>query len=252
MSIWGKIIGSMAGFAMAGPFGAILGAVAGHAYDALKAPAAMNLPPRLGGPDMDRTNKEMIFSVAVIVLGAKMAKVDGAVSRAEVNAFKQVFRIRPEDMRTVGRIFDAAKSDAAGYEPYARQVAVLFRDDPAVLEELLTGLFYVARADRDISRAELVYLRHLAEIFGFSGGDFERLRAPFAQPQAPDPYAVLGVAASASNEEIKKTYRRLIRENHPDALVSKGLPKDFLKVVNERMATINAAYDQIVKERGRK
>lgn len=252
MSIWGKVVGSMAGFAMGGPFGAILGAVAGHAYDSLKAPAATDLPPRLSGPDTGRATKEMIFSVAVIVLGAKMAKVDGAVSRAEVNAFKQVFRIQPDDMRTVGRIFDAAKSDADGYEPYARQVAVLFRDDPAVLEELLTGLFCVARADGEITRVELGFLRHVAEIFGLSGADFERLRAPFAQPQAPDPYAVLGVAASASNEEIKKTYRRLIRENHPDALVSKGLPKDFLKVVNERMATINAAYDQIVKERGLK
>ncbi|MDG4575620.1 MAG: TerB family tellurite resistance protein [Defluviicoccus sp.] len=252
MSIWGKIIGSMAGFAMGGPFGAILGAAAGHAYDALKAPATADWPPRLGGPDTGRATKEMIFSVAVIVLGAKMAKVDGAVSRAEVNAFKQVFRIRPEDMRTVGRIFDAAKSDADGYEPYARQVAVLFRDDRAVLEELLTGLFCVARADGEITRAELSYLRHLAEIFGLAGVDFERLRAPFTQSRATDPYAVLGVAVSASNEEIKKTYRRLIRENHPDALVSKGLPKDFLKVVNERMATINAAYDQIVKERGLK
>lgn len=252
MSIWGKIIGSMAGFAMGGPLGAILGVVAGHAYDRLKAPDEAEPIPRLGGPDLGRNTKEMVFSVAVIVLGAKMAKVDGAVSRAEVNAFKHVFRIRPEDMRTVGQIFDAAKSDAHGYEPYARQVATLFRHDRAVLEELLAGLFYVARADGEITRAELTFLRHLAEIFGLEGEVFERLRAPFAGPQGPDPYAVLGVARTATNEEIKKTYRRLIRENHPDALVSKGLPKDFLKVVNERMATINAAYDQIEKERGLK
>lgn len=253
MSIWGKIIGGMAGFAVGGPLGALLGAAAGHAYDSRKLgaeaePDATMSAPRIGQQDA----RQMAFSVAVIALGAKMAKVDGAVSRAEVNAFKEAFHIRPQDVKAVARIFDAAKRDAGGFAPYARQVATLFRHDPAVLEELLAGLFHIARADGEISPAELGYLRDVAGLFGLDTAAFARVRAAFTGSQVRDAYAVLGVARDAANEDIKKAYRRLIRENHPDALIAKGMPEEFVAVANQRMAAINAAYDQIERERGLK
>lgn len=254
MSIWGKIIGGMAGFAVGGPLGALLGATAGHAYDSFKAEPR---PERAEDEERtarigDRDARQMAFSVAVIALGAKMAKVDGAVSRAEVNAFKEVFRIRPQDVKAVARVFDAAKRDAHGFAPYARQVAALFRHDPAVLEELLVGLFHIARADGDISRAEMDYLHAVAQIFGLDDQAFARVRATFAKPSVRDAYAVLGVAHDAAYDEIKQTYRRLIRENHPDALIAKGMPEEFVAVATQRMAAINAAYEQIERQRGLK
>lgn len=246
MSLWGKIIGGVAGFAFGGPLGGLIGAVAGHAMDKIREEPGAD---HLLGPGPAAAAKQMAFTVAVIVLGAKMAKVDGAVSRAEVDAFKRVFRIPPEEMANVGRIFNAAKRDAQGFEIYARQIAWLFRNEPTVLEELLAGLFHIARSDGELRPAEIEYLRRVAEIFGLGVHAFERVRATFAAPDAADPYKVLGVSRTASNDEIKKAYRRLIRENHPDTLLAKGMPKEFIDIATTRMAAINAAYDQIEKHR---
>jgi DnaJ like chaperone protein len=251
MSIWGKIIGGFAGFAVGGPMGALIGGLAGHAVDKIR--GAQEEPEQLEGPEETAGPtgaKKVAFTVAVIVLGAKMAKADGAVSRAEIKAFREVFHIPPEEVKNVGRIFDMAKKDAAGFEPYAKQVAWMFRQEPAVLEELLAGLFHIARADGDIHPAELDYLRKVGEIFGLGTRDFERVRATFMGPDKSDPYEVLGVRRKDSSEDIKKAYRKLIRENHPDTLVAQGMPEEFVKVANERMAAINAAYDEVEKQRG--
>lgn len=264
MGFWGKIVGSFAGFAFGGPLGALLGAVAGHAVDKMRddseaaAPSARRVPPHGGhvgqlGGQSARDAREMAFSVAVIVLGAKMAKVDGAVTRSEINAFKQVFRIPADEVGNVARIFDAAKQDATGFEPYARQVGLLFRHEPAVLEELLAGLFHIARADGPLQPAELTYLRRVAGCFGLDQRRFEAVRARFAsEPAGRDPFAILGLDARADDEEIKRTYRRLIRENHPDSLIAKGLPRELVEQANEKMAAINAAYDDIARRRGLK
>lgn len=249
MSIWGKVIGSFAGFALGGPLGAFIGGVAGHAVDKIR--EEQSLAELEGGQEgLAAGAKQVAFTVAVIVLGAKMAKVDGAVSRAEVEAFKQVFHVPPNEMRNVGRIFDMAKQDARGFEPYARQVAWMFRNEPAVLEELLAGLFHIAKADGEVRASELAYLREVAGIFGLDVRSFERVHAMFVGPDESDPFEVLGVSRGASNEEIKSTYRQLIRENHPDTLVAKGMPQEFIDIANERMAAINGAYDKIEKQRG--
>ena len=246
MSIWGKVIGGVAGFALGGPLGALLGAVAGHAVDKIRGD-------REGGETTITAGaKQVAFTVAIIVLGAKMAKADGVVTREEIEAFKQVFRIPPGEVKNVGRIFDKAKKEAGGFEPYAKQVAFMFRGEPAVLEELLGGLFHIARADGDIHPAELDYLRRVAGIFGLDAHAFERVRATFMGADAADPYEILGIGRDAGNDEIKKTYRRLIRENHPDTLIAQGMPQEFIDVANEKMAAINAAYDKIEKQRGLK
>lgn len=238
MSIWGKIIGGAAGFALGGPLGALLGVVAGHAID------------RAHEAKAPRETAETAFAMALVVLAAKLAKADGVVTRTEIDAFKTLFRVPPEEIRHVARIFDAARADAAGYEPYAAQVATLFHDRPAVLEELLDALFRIAHADGEVTAAEITYLRDVAQIFGFSQDDFERIRAESIGSTEENPYRVLGLARTASDEEIKKTYRRLIRENHPDRLTAEGMPEDFIEVATQRMAAINAAYDAIAKERG--
>lgn len=246
--MWGKLFGVMAGFALGGPLGALVGAFAGHGMDQLRANGG---EPRVG-PPQGQAARQTAFAVAVIVLGAKVAKADGRVSRAEVAAFKQVFRISPGDKANVGRIFNLAKRDARGFEPYARQIASLYRDQPAVLEQLLAGLCHIARADGDIGPAKITFLREIAAIFGLGTGAFERVNAGFAPEASGNPYTVLGVRDSAGNDEIKIAYRKLIREHHPDVLVAKGMPAEFVQVANQRMAAINAAYDQIEKMRGTK
>jgi DnaJ like chaperone protein len=260
--MWGKIFGSFAGFAMGGPIGALFGVAAGHAYDRMRDDGTPGqIPPwgdawgthspfrGLGGGE---ANRQMVFSVAVVVLGAKVAKADGVVNRAEINAFKEVFRVPPHDVGKVARIFDQAKQDAGGFEPYAQQVATLFRHEPAVLEDLLASLFYIARADGEIKRTELAFLKRVADIFSLSNVAFDRVRSIFMKGDAVDPYGVLGVSHNVSNEEVKRTYRKLIREHHPDAMIARGVPKSFIEIANQKMAAINAAYDQIERERGLK
>ena len=248
MSIWGKIIGGVAGFALGGPLGAILGAVAGHQVDKMRAQA--------GAGDFmgaDRAARQVAFTTAVIVLSAKMAKADGQVTRDEVDAFKELFHIPPDEMKNVGRLFDEAKRDASGFEPYAEQIAMMFAHEPAVMEELLGGLFHIAMADGHLHPEEAKFLRKTALIFGFTEHDYERLKTIFAGTDGEtNAYEVLGLDRSASDDEVKTTYRKLIRENHPDTLVAQGLPQEFIDLANEKMATINAAYDRIEKERGLK
>jgi DnaJ like chaperone protein len=247
MSIWGKIIGGAAGFALGGPLGALLGAIAGHAVDVRRDQAE---EPDSQGLDDRSATKQIAFTIAVIVLGAKMAKADGIVSRAEVAAFKEVFRVPEPELKNVARVFDQAKNDPAGYEPYAKQIARMFRKDHPVLEELLDGLFHIAKADGRVHEAEIAFLKSVAHIFGFEAGDFARIRESHLGPDQADPYTVLGIARSASNDDIKQAWRRLARDNHPDKLMAQGLPVEFIDIANEKLATINAAYDKVAKERG--
>lgn len=246
MSIWGKVLGGAAGFAVGGPLGALLGAVAGHAVDSLRSAGAAGRPD--GGRD---ETQEIAFTIGVIVLSAKMARADGAVTRDEVAAFREVFHVPPEELRNVAWLFDRAKRDSGGFEPYARQVADLLRRRRPVLEKLLDGLFHIARADGGVHEAELAFLREVAAIFGFDEHEFERIRAlNGAGPRGePDPYEVLGVARGASLEEARAAHRRLVRENHPDLLMAQGMPQEFVDIANEQVALLNAAWDRIRRER---
>jgi DnaJ like chaperone protein len=244
MAIWGKILGGAAGFAIGGPLGALLGTAAGHAYDRFR---GIQREEETGEPSIAR---QTAFAVAVIVLCAKMAKADGRVTRDEIEAFKDVFHVPPDESTNVGRLFDIARRDSRGFEPYARQAGRMFRDNPAVLEELLGGLFHIATADGMAHPSEIDFLRRVAEIFGFGEEQFERVRVAHIGADPDDPYRVLGASRYASDEELRETWRRLLREYHPDALIAQGMPEDFVRIATRRVAAINAAWDRIREQRG--
>src|SRR5580693_4612250 len=194
--------------------------------------------------------RRVTFTIAVIALGAKMARADGEVTRDEVAAFNEVFRTPPGEEAHVRLIFDLARRSTHGFESYARQVGRLFADDRAVLEDLLGGLFHIALADGALCAAEDAYLREVARLFGFTAADYARIRATHAgapDQEPEDAYAILGVAASASPDEIRVAYHRLVRETHPDALASQGLPPELMARATARIARINAAHDRLVK-----
>jgi len=235
MSIWGKIGGAAAGFIAGGPLGAALGGLAGHVVDRRVAAA--------------REDAGVAFTIAIIALGAKMAKADGVVTGDEEEAFRQYFRVPPSEEANVRRIFRLARQDTAGFEAYARQIANLYRGNPAVLEDILDGLFEIAKADGAFHPGELAFLERVAEIFGFAPNEFRRIRASHF-PDKEDPYFILGVAHDAGENEIKHTYRLLVRENHPDSLMARGVPPEFVKLANDKLAAINAAYDKVIEERG--
>jgi DnaJ like chaperone protein len=232
MSVWGKVGGAAAGLAIGGPVGALVGVVAGHFL-------------------IDRqADPGLTFTIAVIALAGKMAKADGDVSDAELAAFHRVFRVPPEEEANVARIFNLARQDIAGFEHYARQIARLFMDNPAVLEDILDGLFEIAKADGVLHPGESAFLERVAEIFGFAPNEFRRIRAAHFAPELTDPYVILGVSYVASDDEIRQTYRRLVRENHPDSLIARGVPQEFEKLANDKLAAINNAWGKIREERG--
>ncbi|WP_420549174.1 TerB family tellurite resistance protein [Curvivirga sp.] len=242
MSIWGKILGGVGGFAVGGPIGALVGALGGHVLDKMRE-----------GPESDSQKdqtKTITFTIGVIVLGAKMAKADGQVTDDEVIAFKQVFHVPDHEVKNVARIFNQARQDSHGFEPYAKQMADTFKDTPNVLEELLWCLTHIAKADGKIHPGELEFLYKVSHIFGFTDQCFERVTGLKQSGQAADPYAILGLNSSASDQDIKSAHRKLVIENHPDKLTAQGLPEEFIEMANEKLATINAAYDEIKKQRG--
>jgi DnaJ like chaperone protein len=255
MSYWGKIIGSVAGFAMGGPVGALFGAALGHAADQGALP---NVAWRFSNAipfDTARLaallgRREQIFAVNVIVLSAKLAKCDGQVTRAEIDAFKRSFRIPEENLHEVGRMFDQARENSDGFEPYARQLGEVFADNRGLLEQVLAGLHQVARADGPINGRESEYLRRVAVAFGLTVEAAQRAgRGSFAAGTETDPYTVLGIDRRASNDAVRERWRQLMRENHPDSLAAKGVPPDFIAAASDRVARINAAYDSIKRER---
>jgi len=179
-----------------------------------------------------------------------MAKADGIVTRDEVDAFKQVFHVPQDEMQNVGRIFDQARKSSLGYEAYAEQIAGMFRRQPTVLEELLDGLFHIAKADGRVIDEEIEYLRSVATIFGFDAAKFARIRASHLGADKTDPFVVLGVAHDTPNADIKAAYRKLVRDNHPDRLIAKGMPKEFVDIATDKLAAINRAYERVARERG--
>ena len=238
MSIWGKITGAAAGFLFGGgPVGAVIGAATGHyLFDR--------------DEEADQRNPGVAFTIAIIALSAKMAKADGIVSDDEIAAFERIFQIPPGERANVHRMFNLARQDVAGFEAYAGQIARMFRGNPAMLEDILDGLFEIAKADGFFHPSEEKFLETTAEIFGFAPNEFRRIRASHFGMTAGDPYAVLGLTYEAKEEEIKHTYRMLVRENHPDRLIARGVPEEFVRLATDKLAVINVAYEKIKKEQG--
>ncbi|MGE0253246.1 MAG: TerB family tellurite resistance protein [Alphaproteobacteria bacterium] len=253
MSIWGKIIGGAAGFAFGGPLGALVGGFAGHLFDTYRSDGDETAASGDADTDTkarDTAASQVGFTIAVIALGAKLAKADGVVTEDEIRAFRRVFHVPPEEVKNVARVFNLARRSIHGYQSYAHQIAGMFDGRPALLEELLDCLFHIAWADGAVSADELAYLAEVAHIFGFTEAEYARIRARHVGPDRDDPYTVLGVAHDASDDEVKAAWRKLVREHHPDRLIAQGLPEEFVAVAEDKLKAINAAWDQVSRQRG--
>jgi DnaJ like chaperone protein len=203
-----------------------------------------------GDPELRR---RVSFSIAMIALSAKMAKADGVVTQDEVRAFQQMFSVPESETRNVARLYDLAKQDTAGYELYAERIAGLCgsgEKNCLMLEDILDGLFHIAKADGVVHEREVGFLRRVAEIFDIGPQHFDSILARHVDLGESDPYRVLGIARNAPFEELRRHYRRLVAENHPDKLIARGVPPEFVAIANARVAAINAAYETI--ERGRR
>jgi DnaJ like chaperone protein len=186
------------------------------------------------------------FTIAVIALGAKMAKADGLVTRDEVTAFRQVFHIPASETQNAARVFDLARKDVAGFDLYAARIRDMFGAGHQALVDLLEGLFYIAVADGRYHPNENVFLEEVARIFGVQARDFVNMRARFVPDESPDPYCVLGVDPTADAETVRRAWRALMREYHPDRMFARGVPEEAMKLAEKRLIQANWAYEEIL------
>jgi DnaJ like chaperone protein len=203
-----------------------------------------------GGRAQSHPERQVAFTIAIVALGAKMAKADGVVTRKEIETFSAVFRVSDEEQTNVRRVFDLARRDVAGYESYARQIAEILKDDRTLLQHVMEGLFHIAAADGVIHPKESEFLQTVAQRFGFSKSGYMHIRARFVADGDVSPYDILLLDPSVSDEELKAQYRRLVIDNHPDKVMARGVPAEFVAFADRKLAAINAAYGTIARERG--
>jgi DnaJ like chaperone protein len=237
MTIWGKLAGAAAGMAIGGPLGGLLGGLAGHyVIDREDESEALG-------------QNQVAFTVGVIALGAKMAKADGLVTRDEVIAFKEVFKVPEGEMKNLSRIFDLAKQDVLGYEAYAEQLASLLKGNRQLLADVLDGLFHIAKADGVFHPNEEQFLAEVAKRFGFTTTEFSYIKARHISSAKRNPYEVLGITPEIDNQALKLHYRKLVADNHPDKMIARGVPAEFVAIATDKIAAINAAYEEVARER---
>ena len=194
--------------------------------------------------------RSVAFTIAVIALGAKIAKADGTVTRDEVSAFRRVFAISPGEEQNAARVFNLARQDVAGFDAYGAKIRAMFRDsDRDLLTDLLEGLFHISLADGHYHEDENTFLATVARIFDLDDRAFNQLRARFVEGAPRDPYDVLGVAHDAPLDTIRAAWRAAIKSNHPDVLIARGLPPEALKLAEGRVQAINQAWDDNATQR---
>ncbi len=221
MSIWSRISAAVSALASGAPLSDV--------FDRLRTPP----------------ERSVAFAIAVIALGAKLAKADGTVTRDEVRAFREVFLIPPEEEENAARVFNLARQDVAGFDLYAQRIAALFEGRQDVLRDLMEGLFHIATADGDYHEAENDVLVAVAEIFGIPDREFRSLRARFVADASPDPYDVLGVNPDMPVADIRKVWSRAVRDTHPDVMMARGVPEEAIRMAEQRLIAINRAWEQI-------
>tara|TARA_B100001540_G_scaffold291590_1_gene289246 strand:+ start:1048 stop:1773 length:726 start_codon:yes stop_codon:yes gene_type:complete len=237
MSIWGSLIGGMIGLSLGGPFGMLLGSLIGGKISRTRSRT------RIGS----FAQPQQIFALSLIVLSAKLSKADGQVSREELVAVKDKLKIPENEIDQVGKIFNKAKEESEGYEPYAQQIAQIYKGNLNVLEEVINILFYIAEADGNISEEESGMIEHIGQIFGLDKSQINSIKESRKSSDKLNPYIVLESNPNDDLQIIRKKYLKLSKEHHPDLLLNKGVPKEVIEESKKKMRAINSAWNQVQK-----
>ena len=235
MSIWGSLIGGMIGFSLGGPFGLLLGSLLGGKISRSRTAAGFSAV----------AQGQRMFALSLIVLSAKLSKADGQVSKEELIAVKDKLKIPEHELDQVGKIFNQAKKESTGYEPYAKQIAQFYSGNINVLEEVINILFYIAESDGEVSSAELKMIENIAKIFGLTETQYLSIKESRKGSDKLNPYVVLESKPEDDLSTIRKKYLNLSKQHHPDLLLSKGVPQEVIDESKNKMRAINSAWDQV-------
>jgi len=247
----GKMVGGTIGFVIGGPIGAVAGAAFGHTFVDKKSEDHLlesTIYQRLSYGE----EAQLTFFVAAFSMLAKIAKADGRVSEKEIDSI-DAFMVNDlhldlQSRQSAIHIFRQALNSPESFEAFAMQFYIAFCSQPRIIDLMMDILFRVSCADGGIEIAEERLLLSAARIFKYSSTDYEMLKSRYVK-EANRFYAVLQCDETASNDEIKKQYRKLASEYHPDKIASKGLPEEFIKFAGDKFREIQDAYDNIKKKR---
>jgi DnaJ like chaperone protein len=272
MSWWGKLVGGALGFAMGGPIGALLGAVVGHQLDrGLEVAAQHDAIGWQGGPAQQERMQTVFFTTVFSVMG-HLAKADGRVSESEIQMARNIMyqmHLNAQQQKFAIDLFSKGKEPGFPLEDVIEQFHLECGRNRNLKQMFLEILLHAAYADGVMHEAERHLFVRICRQLGFSQTEFSMLEGMVRAQRAfhgrsqqepirsnkdllQEAYAVLGIKADAGDDEIKRAYRRLMSQHHPDKLVAKGLPEEMIKLANERTAEIKAAYETIRKARGMK
>ncbi|MEJ1338754.1 MAG: co-chaperone DjlA [Candidatus Sedimenticola sp. (ex Thyasira tokunagai)] len=269
MSWWGKVAGGAFGFMLGGPLGALLGAVVGH-----------NLDKGLGGLDRgeqfapgDRERVQTAFFTATFSVMGSIAKADGKVSRDEIALAKAVMDQMDLDAgmrKTAINLFNQGKQGTFPLDEVLEQFRRECHRRNTLIQMFIEIQLQAAYADGRLDSVEERLLLHICNQVGIPEFAFRRLqkmieaerhfgggagagRHGAPEPKGPtltDAYAILGISRESGDAEVKKAYRRLLSQHHPDKLVSKGLPEEMMKMAAQKTHEIRQAYVKIRESRG--
>ncbi|MDO5706993.1 MAG: TerB family tellurite resistance protein [Paracoccus sp. (in: a-proteobacteria)] len=187
--------------------------------------------------------KSVAFTIAVIALGAKLAKADGTVARSEVAAFRRVFVIPRAEEKNAARVFDLARQDVAGFDAWARRIAAMFPPGDPVLADVVEGLFIIAVADGRLHHAEVAFIDEVSAIFGMTPAQVAAIRLRHDRETGCLPCEILGVSPDTPLDEARRRWRDLIRESHPDRAIARGLPPQAIRLAEARTRRLNEAWE---------
>ena len=252
MSWFGKLTLGWLGLFLGGPLGAIAGAALGHHLIDKRVDMAWKTGRAL--PDSDPRYTEQAQAAHFIslfsILG-KLAKIDGVISKSEiavVQNFIDNLQISEQEKQFAKQVFNEAKDSSYSIEDFATQLYQTARQQPMVLVSFFNLLFQIVAADGTFHPAEEEALKKIKNIFRISDQQYENIKAVYFN-DVDKFYKILNCTPQCSDQEIKSNYKKLVKEFHPDVIVSKGLPEEFTEFAEERFREIQQAYEAIRLER---
>jgi DnaJ like chaperone protein len=245
MSWWSTVIGGAVGFMIGGPLGAMLGVAFAGNFSKRRANSGFN---GNFGPGNQQRVQAAFFSGVFSVMGY-ISKVDGKVSKSEIVLAQQVMQhmqLSEEMIQVAKDLFNQGKQADFKLDEVLEQFRVETHRRTHLIRMFLEIQIQAAYADGIFDNSEHNALKDIAQKLHFPLHELENLIQQFAE----DAYKILGAEESLDDKEIKRAYRRLLAQHHPDKLVAKGLPEEMQKLANEKTQEIISAYEVIKKHRG--